>query len=275
TGYPAFTRALRRLSAEYAFRDVTWHDVLRVVREETAPERRPALDTARAHWFQRTGAPEFALEWRRDGAVIRGTINQTAPHYETTIEIVPVGQGCSGTPHEVRVRGAATSFEIRRPGCTADSVALDPYYRTLRWTPELRAAALSLAGVTRAELLRRQGQLQAAREQYERVLAEGVPVPDRYFVRYFAENGLARVLLSLEDRDGARAHFQAALMAASRPPDGTASVLFELARIAHAAGDHGALRRYVDEVITAESLSGNPSGLAGPARALLQSVGSP
>src|SRR5262249_14998611 len=38
-------------------------------------------------WFDRTGAPDFGLEWKQTGGLVRLVVTQTAPYYRATLEI--------------------------------------------------------------------------------------------------------------------------------------------------------------------------------------------
>lgn len=69
-----------------------------------------------------------------------GAITQSPPFYRATVEVVVDGEDGRRLTRSIRVDGARTAFMLRAP-FPVRSVALDPSYKILRWTPELRAAA--------------------------------------------------------------------------------------------------------------------------------------
>lgn len=85
-------------------------------------------------WFDREGAPAYALAWRQEGGTVRGEILQPAPYYRATLEVEITGSGRRLLKQVEVIKGRtefswATNFKV-------SSVTLDPYYKVLRRLPE-------------------------------------------------------------------------------------------------------------------------------------------
>lgn len=139
-GRAKFQRVMHDITRRYAFREITWGELLRAI--EVGAGRN--LGWFYEQWFERTGAPDFKLTWRQVGRKLLGSVTQTSPSYRAALEVeAKNGQG-QRLVRKVRVRGAETSFSFPvkfRVG----SVTLDPHYLVLRWTPEYRNAARRVA----------------------------------------------------------------------------------------------------------------------------------
>jgi hypothetical protein len=134
-GRDDFRRILREFTARHAFQRVTWEDLLQAIQDGAGRD----LQWFFAQWFRRTGAPEWHLTWRQDGDTVLGTITQAEPCYRATLEVRAEGDGGRSQARRVEVDGPTTEFTLPLT-FTATSVLLDPRFRTLRWTPEYRAA---------------------------------------------------------------------------------------------------------------------------------------
>lgn len=134
-GRDVFRGILHDFTARHAFGRVTWDEWLQAVEKGCGRD----LQWFFAQWFERTGAPEWHLSWRQVGDSVRGTITQEEPCYRASLEVRAEGgdgQSCIGT---VEVDGVATQFTLP-VAFAVQSVALDPHFRVLRWTPAFRAA---------------------------------------------------------------------------------------------------------------------------------------
>lgn len=135
-GRERFQRILHNLTKRYAFREITWDELLRAIEVGAGRNLRWFYE----QWFERTGAPDFQLTWRREGRRLRGVITQASPFYRATLEIEAKSNQGQRLIRTVRVRGMETSFSFPI-NFRAESVTLDPQYLVLRWTPEYHNAA--------------------------------------------------------------------------------------------------------------------------------------
>jgi hypothetical protein len=136
-GRENFRRALRGITARHAFRELTLNEFWRAI-EAGAGGR--DLGWFYEQWFERKGAPEWQLTWKQEGDRVSGAITQAAPFYRATLEVGIQGDAGQYSTHSVKVSGARTEFSLP-VRFRAQSVALDPHYLVLRWTPEYRKAA--------------------------------------------------------------------------------------------------------------------------------------
>src|SRR5690606_4537011 len=120
---------------------VAWDELLQAIEEGSGRD----LQWFYAQWFERTGAPEWQLSWRQVGDAVHGTIRQAEPCYRASLEVRAEGADGQSRAETVEVDGVATEFKLP-VAFAVQSVALDPHYRVLRWTAELRAAVAE-AGV--------------------------------------------------------------------------------------------------------------------------------
>jgi hypothetical protein len=145
-GRENFRRILHGIIGRYAFRELTWSEFRRAL-EAGAGGR--DLKWFFEQWFERTGAPEWQLTWRQEGARVRGAITQGSPYYRARLEVGVLGSEGQSVVREVKVSGARTEFTLPVK-FRARSVTLDPHYLVLRWTPEYRAAAAEAARARQA-----------------------------------------------------------------------------------------------------------------------------
>jgi hypothetical protein len=134
-GVDRFRQALRGITARHAHGEVSWQEF------QTAIERASGQDLTQffQQWFDRTGAPDFALSWRQDGDRIGGIVRQPAPYYAVSAEVrVDRANGETLTNIVHIVAAPETTFSLHT-GFAARDVVLDPHYQILRWTPEYRA----------------------------------------------------------------------------------------------------------------------------------------
>jgi len=139
-GNDAFVRGLRSVAAEFARKSATLRDV-RAAWERASGS---SLETFFRQWFQRTGAPDLAMnsftEASGGGFVTSGTIVQSGEPYDVDLEIVLVTAGRRQV-EKVAVSGPSTPFSIRTDA-RPDLVVLDPDYKILRWTGAIRTGPL-------------------------------------------------------------------------------------------------------------------------------------
>lgn len=134
-GVDRFRAAFHDITARHAHGEISWEAFRRAIEQASGKD----LAQFFHQWFDRTGAPDFALSWRQDGGRIEGVVRQCAPCYTASAEIRV--EGASGKTFTEIVEIAAapeTDFSLHA-GFAARDVVLDPHYKILRWTPEYRA----------------------------------------------------------------------------------------------------------------------------------------
>ncbi len=131
-GREKFQRIMRAVTRRYAFREITWSEFLRAVEVGAGRD----LDWFYEQWFERTGAPDYQLDWKQERKIVRGEITQPAPFYRITLEVEIKGAN-RRLLKTVEIAGGQTKFNWLVP-FKVDSVTLDPKYKVLRWLPEFR-----------------------------------------------------------------------------------------------------------------------------------------
>ncbi|HKC86222.1 MAG TPA: M1 family aminopeptidase, partial [Blastocatellia bacterium] len=134
-GRDNFRRVLRDFTERHAYQSVTWDEFLQAVERGAGRNLKWFYD----QWFERAGAPEWQLNWRQEGETLRGEITQAPPYYRATLEVQAESRDGLKQSLMVEVDGAKTEFTLPAP-FAAQTVALDPHFQVLRWTPEYRAA---------------------------------------------------------------------------------------------------------------------------------------
>ncbi|HKQ78125.1 MAG TPA: DUF4440 domain-containing protein [Blastocatellia bacterium] len=134
-GRENFRRVLREFTERHAYQRVTWDEFLRAVERGAGRNLQWFYD----QWFERTGVPEWQLSWRQEGETLRGEITQAQPYYRATLEVRAESRDGQKQSAMIEVDGAKTEFTIPVK-FVAQTVALDPQFEVLRWTPEYRAA---------------------------------------------------------------------------------------------------------------------------------------
>lgn len=122
--------AFHQILREAPQRRLTWDDFVAAITKAAGRDLTWFFD----QWFYRTGAPELAAELDPTGR--QAIVRQLVEPYRLTLDVAFIGAGCP-----TRIRATVSAREERVPfpaGCRPDSVAVDPDYQVLRWTPELR-----------------------------------------------------------------------------------------------------------------------------------------
>ena len=138
-GREKFRRILRHITQRFAFQRVTLRELWRAI--EMGAGRN--LHWFFQQWFERRGAPEFNLAWKQQGGKVLGTITQASPYYRATLQVEVQGNEKQRSMHAIKVNAARTEF-VLPVKFRVQSIALDPHYLILRWTPEYRAAARAM-----------------------------------------------------------------------------------------------------------------------------------
>ena len=138
-GPERFRGVLRGLTSGRRFTTITWQQFLAAVDAGAGRDMKWFFD----QWLNRAGAPEFHLDWRQNGGVVRGTISQPEPYYRAHLRIDAEGANGERMSNVVEVTNASAAFELTPP-FTVVRMVLDPNYEVLRWTPEYHALADSI-----------------------------------------------------------------------------------------------------------------------------------
>jgi aminopeptidase N len=131
-GRRRFSLILQKLIEENAYQRITWSNFLKTVEVETGKN----LQWFFEQWFERTGAPDYQLDWKQKGRIVRGTISQPAPYYRATLEVEIKGAN-RRLLKTIEIINGQKEFNWSVP-FKVESVILDPSYKVLRWTPEFR-----------------------------------------------------------------------------------------------------------------------------------------
>jgi hypothetical protein len=265
-GRKQFSRTLQNFTRQRALQRVTWEELLQAI-EDGAGEN---LKWFYGQWLERTGAPDWQLDWKQDGGIVRGTITQPVPYYRATIEVEATASDGRRLARTVEVSGPRTRFTWQ-VGPAVKTVNLDPHFLILRWTREYRAEAEALLPYTRGDLKLSQGNLDEAYQQFLAGL-EQVPELDRYGLRFMLEYGLAAVLMEKDKMDEAKVHIEAALVSPMRRAETLPWVYVQLATAAKKLNDEATLRWAVKAVAAADAAAGGRTGAVEEVRTILQSV---
>jgi hypothetical protein len=256
-GRERFRAALHEVTRRYAFRAMRWDQFVGVVRSHAGRD----LSALVAEWFDRTGAPEWKVEWRQSLGQVSGVITQARDPYTLEVDVEVRGalpdQRAIG---RVEIAGARTSFQVGAP-FEVREVELDPRFTILHWTPEYRAKAEAMADVTRARARVQAGDQAGAEKIYAEALAR-VPAGDRHGVRFNLEFGYGALLRRQDRLREAKVHFRAAVAAGDGSPSDLPWAYVMLARIAAAEKDGKALAAHAKAAIAAEKKLPRPVGAA-------------
>jgi hypothetical protein len=268
-GREKFRQILHGFVHEHAFQRVTLEEFLAAIEKGA----RTNLTWFYKQWFERTGAPDWRMTWKQEGATLSGIITQSPPYYQATVEIQAKSSDCQQITRTVDIRGPRTEFALPVK-FQVKEVILDPDFKVLHWTPEYRAEATALAPYWQGLVKWQDGKSAEAQQIISTALAQ-VPVPDLYAVRFMLEEGLARVLqgdksLSKEKKfSEMKIHLEKALASPVRRPDRLPWVYYFLATVAKQLNDQATLRWAVEGAITSDAALGGHTGWASAARALL------
>jgi hypothetical protein len=140
-GEEQFAVALQHMLKQYAYKSMTWEEFVRSLEAGSGKDLKWFFE----QWFDRTGAPEWQLNWKQqsDGTV-EGDITQIAPYYVTDLVVKVQGMHGEVAIQKVAVRNEHAKF-MSNPKFRASAVILDPNFQVLHWTPEYRAEARAVA----------------------------------------------------------------------------------------------------------------------------------
>lgn len=250
-GRDRFAAALRGFLRRYAYRSASWPELKSALQAAASQD----LSWFMEQWFSRPGAPDWSLQWQQEGGIVSGAVTQAEPYYRATVEVVAAGEECGQRSLRLEVRGPSTPFEVAMP-CPAQSVALDPHFRVLRWTPEYRA--LARAHVPFAHW--------AISDSYPALhdeiagLLDTIETPDLVGLAFALHHDLARVHQYEQRWPPALAELRAAVSSPVRPRDELPWVYASLALAASKVGDLETMRTASTAARTADALATAPTG---------------
>jgi tetratricopeptide (TPR) repeat protein len=124
-----------------------------------------------ARWVESTGVPEFASDYliirtRGGKFVARGTVKQNYDNLRLPVEVQLRSEGENGLHTQViQMDEASADFNIESTGKPL-SVVIDPNYKLLRISPDLRVSAIARRGIERFK----EGSYAEAQAQFEEAL---------------------------------------------------------------------------------------------------------
>lgn len=261
-GRDRFRAALHEITARHAFRPIAWRDVRPIVEAHAGRD----LSAVFAQWFDRTGAPDWTVEWTPGGRTARGTIVQRGAPYLLELDVALIGARDSIT-RRIAVAGERTPFAFDAP-FDVERIELDPHFTVLHWTPEYRAEAEAFIAYTRACTKLFAGETEAAEAEFRAALDQ-TPADEPHGVRFKLQLMYSLSLYRRGELGLAREQLTAALAGPVRPPDSVAWAYSRLAQIAAREHDRDAVARYARQAAAAEAASGHVLGAAAEAAALL------
>lgn len=261
--YKNFRQVLQNLTRDYAFQSLTWNDFLAAVQRES----RDNLHWFFEQWFERTGAPDWNLEWKQIGTSLEIVITQKAPYYRAAVPIEVYEGECPRLSQTVRIAGPKTSLRLK-VHFSAERVVLDPHLLVLHWTPAFRDEASALRYAFKANFERIQGNVEEARQQFETARSK-VTQPDRYGAVFAIEEGLARVSISQRNWLEAKQHLMAALATPQRNSNTLPWVFYRLATVAQHLGDPELSGWAINGAIASDALLDAPTGAGEAARKII------
>ncbi|HEX3761981.1 MAG TPA: M1 family aminopeptidase [Kofleriaceae bacterium] len=260
-GRDRFSAALREITARHAFGSIAWRDVRAVVEAHAGRDLGPVF----ARWFDRTGAPDWTVEWTPGGRTARGVIVQRGAPYQLELDVALIGARDSIT-RRIAIAGERTPFAFDAP-FDVERVELDPHFTVLHWTPEYRVEAEAFIDYTRACTKLFAGETEAAAAQFRAALDQ-TPADEPHGVRFKLQLMYALLLYMRGELGPAREQLTAALAGPVRPADSVAWAYARLAQIAAREHDRDAVARYARAAADAETASGHALGAAAMAAAL-------
>ncbi len=124
-----------------------------------------------ARWVESTGVPEFTADYQiirtRGGKFIaRGTVKQNYDNLKLPLDIMLRSEGENGSKIQaVRVEDATADFNIEADGKPLN-VVIDPGYKLLRISPDLRVSSVARRGIEQMK----EGNFADAQAQFEAAL---------------------------------------------------------------------------------------------------------
>ena len=166
-GAEKFNRLLRTFLQEYRGKNASIDDFEKLTTRIADQNMRYFF----ARWVESTGVPEFSADYliirtRAGKFVARGTIKQNYDNLRLPVEVQLRSEGEGGLATQVVQMDEATAdFNIESNGKPL-SVVIDPTYKLLRISPDLRVSSIARRGIEQFK----EGNYAEAQQQFEAAL---------------------------------------------------------------------------------------------------------
>jgi len=166
-GAPKFDQIMKTYLNEFRGKNASVDDFEKLVNRVSGQNMRYFF----ARWVESTGVPEFTADYQiirtRGGKFIaRGTVKQNYDNLRLPLDVMLRSEGEGGTKVQtVRVDDASADFNIESTGKPL-SVVIDPGYKLLRISPDLRVSSVARRGIEQMK----EGNLADAQAQFEAAL---------------------------------------------------------------------------------------------------------
>ena len=164
-GKEKFDRLLHSFLAEYRGKNASIDDFEKLTSKVAAEDMRYFF----AQWVEGTGVPEFTVDYQiirtRAGKFrTRGTVKQTLDTLRMPVQLMLRTEGDNQTT-TTRIEGKSEDFDFESNGQPLE-VVVDPNYRILRMSDELRVSIVARRGIEQMK----EGQYAEAQQQFEAAL---------------------------------------------------------------------------------------------------------
>jgi tetratricopeptide (TPR) repeat protein len=253
-GPQQFRLALQQIQRTHGGGAISWNKFITMLRRHSSRDLDPFLEA----WFAQPGAPTFSLDWTWRSGEVHGRIEQTGSVKPASMELAITS--CRGvtTTTLVRVSGPVTPFSAPS-NCRPRKVELDPHYKILRWTEDLRVQATALTELMRGWVLNRLGRSVEAEEVLAKLLATH-PENDSYDRAILANATLARLTEQRNCPACSKTYVTAALALRPSRPARLAGTYLSLAAVAQRIGQPMLASRAAKAARETDSLVGGANG---------------
>ena len=166
-GADKFDQLLRTYLAEYRSKSASIDDFEKLASKVNGSDLRYFF----ARWVESTGVPEFEADYQilrtRGGKFIaRGTVKQNYDNLRLPVDVQLRSEGEAGLKSEtIQIDDASADFSIESVGKPL-SVVVDPNYKLLRISPDLRVSSIARRGIEQFK----DGNYVEAQQQFEAAL---------------------------------------------------------------------------------------------------------
>jgi tetratricopeptide (TPR) repeat protein len=255
-GRDSFRAGLCDVLSEKKASYITWDEFLAILQRRSAEPLQSFVEP----WFGALGAPCYSLAWRASQRDLVGRISQCASIKPATLEVEVTGADGTRVRHRVAVpaEGAAISLPLNG---RIRGVALDPDFKVLRWTPDLRTEANAMAQYMQALVLARINK-NAEAERVLHAILRREPSDNSFDRLLLAHATLARLSNDRGCRECATAHIAAALRFTPTLPERLAPTYLGLHLRARRLGRKDLADRAAALALASDALVANANGAA-------------
>ncbi len=164
-GKENFDKVLRTFAANFSGKSASIDDLEKITTQVAGENMRFFF----AQWIEGTGVPEFSVDYQiirtRAGKFrTRGTVKQTLETLHMPVELMLRSEGDTQTT-TTRIEGRSEDFDFISNGQPIE-VVVDPNYRILRMSDELRVSIIARRGIEQMK----EGLYAEAQQQFEAAL---------------------------------------------------------------------------------------------------------